>query len=693
MANVLRRIRLKGGGFSSPTVPPVVSASSLRLVADHASPNDTFFPTIPSIMSRSSHNAQVTITDIGLVIGNYHARDHNYGVGAPDADTGTGGSATVTASIEYPADTFTQIKFSGIATGTVPDRDLLVSDIATLAIPNGAQFWTRIYLTNPNGICTTTDPAYAAQGDLSKHTTGVTDQTMSGTIAANTTIIVRPIAIIGTSTGPAVAIVGTSVAAGYGDDQESETGRHGFGQSFTTVPHVNLCQGGSTCQAWIDNHPIHQKLLQYCTAMVTDQAANDYPFLTPTPCIVEMQKIYALFPSKQIFQTTMIPRVNSSSDGYMTVEGQSLTGITYPPEYEVNRKGLNAEIRLGIANVTGYFDVTSILESSFESSKFRAATDPYGNSAPFVLNDGNHPTASAYLALRDSGLFDQSVFTGGTGQVTGDVLLLEGDQAGNLLLEGDESGGFILDVGFGAAATGFLSRTTGLDSIHRNAYGALIDGLVDDGVWGDIDLLYIFATQDSATALLNIRGTLYNATAVGSPTFTANQGFMGGTGKYINTNWNPATQIVPHYRLTNAHWMIRSNTNVAENTMVLGNNLSSNHWFLRLASDQGYTRFHNGGGTPETVTTSQGTFMVDKTATGNRWYRNGAPMSGAEVAQAAGAAIDSGNMFILACGPTTPSSESNRQIAAVSFGGRLGSTLAAAYNTRLAAFLTAVGAP
>src|SRR4051812_42354 len=57
-----------------------------------------------------------------------------------------------------------------------------------------------------------------------------------------------------------------------------------------------------------------------------------------------------------------------------------------------------------------------------------------------------------------------------------------------------------------AASTTFLARTSGLNGTHTNAYNALICGMVADGTWcGSLfDAIYIFATQDSTTALLNL---------------------------------------------------------------------------------------------------------------------------------------------------------------------------------------------
>jgi hypothetical protein len=107
-----------------------------------------------------------------------------------------------------------------------------------------------------------------------------------------------------------------------------------------------------------------------------------------------------------------------------------------------------------------------------------------------------------------------------------------------------------------SAATEFLARTSGLDATHVNAYTALIDGLVADGIWSKLDMLHIYATQNTATAQLNLVSASYPATLNGSPVFTADRGYTGTDGsttKYISTGFNPTTAPSPKYTQNSAH--------------------------------------------------------------------------------------------------------------------------------------------
>jgi len=87
---------------------------------------------------------------------------------------------------------------------------------------------------------------------------------------------------------------------------------------------------------------------------------------------------------------------------------------------------------------------------------------------------------------------------------------------------------------------------------QRLKQNTLLIALKDAGVWSKLDTFTNFATNGSSNFALIDWKRLTQYTAVNSPTFTTNEGFMGnGTSSYIDTNFNPSTQNT-NYILNNA---------------------------------------------------------------------------------------------------------------------------------------------
>lgn len=75
---------------------------------------------------------------------------------------------------------------------------------------------------------------------------------------------------------------------------------------------------------------------------------------------------------------------------------------------------------------------------------------------------------------------------------------------------------------------------------QRIKQNQLVVSLKSAGVWSKLDTFANFATDGSSNFALIDWKRLSQSTAVNSPTFTANQGFLtNGTSSYINTNFSP----------------------------------------------------------------------------------------------------------------------------------------------------------
>lgn len=87
----------------------------------------------------------------------------------------------------------------------------------------------------------------------------------------------------------------------------------------------------------------------------------------------------------------------------------------------------------------------------------------------------------------------------------------------------------------------FARMTVQPDATRKGLIQDLISSLKDDGLWNKIDVFYVFAAHTEQASLLNWKSTSYNCTAYGTPTFTTDVGFTGGSNKYLDTNFDLST--------------------------------------------------------------------------------------------------------------------------------------------------------
>ncbi len=252
----------------------------------------------------------------------------------------------------------------------------------------------------------------------------------------------------------------------------------------------------------------------------------------------------------------------------------------------------------------------------------------------------------------------------------------------------------------GANATAFLARTTGLDTTHRDAYINLINGLDTDGLFTRIDVLHVYATQDSTTALLNLISTSFNGTANGSPTFTADRGYTGTEGSstvYINTGFNP-TVGTPQYTRNSAHISVW-NLSASSSSRGLGNNGSNgsadaSYILTGFSGDQVF-RVNTASVTGSDLTTVAspiGQYVASRNSSSEvKGYKAGSLVL--TNSSATSSALVNLNMYTLGFNFNGTAVGSNNQMAAISFGASLDATQAANLTTRLRTFGTAVGVP
>jgi hypothetical protein len=220
---IARNLRL------SASVTGISATPYLGLVATRSAVANYLVTTNLQFNSRTSHTMRAAVSSFQVVFPNWY-------VNGSFVEAGPGAAATITASIEYPAGTFTQIKFSGSASGTVPNGGNLVSDPISLSIPNGRQFFLRTFWNNSAGLPLLSDTSssfiannYTGEA-INAAVSGLSDLTLGGTITENASgwYAYRPVAIIGQTTQAAVLLLGDSRQQGYGNGD-------GAG-SYTNVP-------------------------------------------------------------------------------------------------------------------------------------------------------------------------------------------------------------------------------------------------------------------------------------------------------------------------------------------------------------------------------------------------------------------------------------------------------------------------
>lgn len=223
----------------------------------------------------------------------------------------------------------------------------------------------------------------------------------------------------------------------------------------------------------------------------------------------------------------------------------------------------------------------------------------------------------------------------------------------------------------------------------------LLAGLAADGILPMLDRLWLFAQPTAALALVDLIAGA-TATAVNSPTFTANRGYAGnGSTSYINTGFVPSTNGV-QFGLTGAHISVydRTNRTTGGAQAMMGGGNSGNTTQIRLNAGAGTCEvLVNNGFSPSAsgVLTAQGFHIATRvSSTVVNYYINGAAktLSGGTDSGAISAAALCVGALLFNGGAASFCAD---QVAAVTAGAALNATQAAALSSRINAYMTAIG--
>lgn len=355
-------------------------------------------------MSRLASFTRSAVTKIKIITPNWY-----------NGETAPGATATLTASIEYPAATCTQLKWSGATSVSVPSGGQVTSDYLTINIPANAQFWIREYITNASGVVTQSFQGQKLSlGDaLIVGNSGVVDQTVScGTVTDGGIFdSIAPLAIIAPITAPSVCILGDSIALGIDNDHTpNSTGDNGeIAPSIApSFGYSNMGVNGETASSFVSTHANRAAVLPFCSHVIVEYGTNDIYLNEDSVATLEghLTTIYGLAAVGAVtFQNTLIART-ASTDGWATTANQAT--ITASGE-ESRRVAFNTALTSASFGPNGgFFDPQAIIGTSTNNSIWKSVGAGFAACNPWT-NDGVHPnTCSYYTQLQGSGFIDLS---------------------------------------------------------------------------------------------------------------------------------------------------------------------------------------------------------------------------------------------------------------------------------------------
>lgn len=218
----------------------------------------------------------------------------------------------------------------------------------------------------------------------------------------------------------------------------------------------------------------------------------------------------------------------------------------------------------------------------------------------------------------------------------------------------------------------------------------LISTLKGAGVWTNLDRLWLFAAENSQSALRDIVAASA-ATATNSPTFAANLGYTGnGTTTNINSNFNASSAPSPKMSQDGVvAFVFNLSSGQSAAPAAFGTTVNFNTGiFSRDATDTELYRTNSSGANlSNTTTDGSGLMAINRSAAAAmQAYKNGVSVASSA---AASVALVNGNFVFL----QASSSNGNMQLACGGFGSSLDATGHGALYRAIRTCLTAVGVP
>jgi lysophospholipase L1-like esterase len=375
---------------------PTPASSGAKYVGQVATRTANLFRVVAGAaysMVRSMHYMREDVSVVKMAFPGFYVNTV-----APHAETGPGAVTAITASVEYPAGSFAQVTFSGAVTGSIPDGGMLWSDPVAIVIPRGAQFWVRTWThCTAGGMYRGPNvEQYGAQGEAFQYAaTPVTDATMGGTITTTDVLNMgnAPVAIVGLTARPSIALIGDSIVNG---EQDTYSGVGDVGSLARSVgplyAYSCLATGGDSAAGWAASNTNRAALAAYFSHSIVEYGVNDiFGGASDAALRASIASIVATLPSAQVkYLTTLLPST-TTTDAWATLVNQTVTA------FESVRLSNNAWRRTVPTGFSSVFDVTTVAELTAGKWNVDGTANKW-------TADGIHPTPFGYQQIAASGV-------------------------------------------------------------------------------------------------------------------------------------------------------------------------------------------------------------------------------------------------------------------------------------------------
>jgi len=357
--------------------------------------------------SRTYHvNRGGSLAFVQLVFGNWYA--------SQTSENSFGTTMTITASVEYPAGVFTQVKFSGVAQGTILNGLEIVSDKCFHAIPDNAGYWINSYVVNTAGIYVSPAGVTVTGGRAGEYceavASGGVDRTMTGG-GVNSPPFTRsayyPLAILGMSNVESIGILGDSRASGQGDDATNNINLYDMGEIARSIgralPYTLIATPGDALYNFLTRLTKRVRITSYHTHIHSQYGINDLSQgRTAAQLESDLLELYAKFPSKGVTQSTLTVQTSSTNGTWIDQVHQQQVTSSQP------RLAVNTWIRTKPAPLIAFFDVALVTQMPTDQLRWKWS-GAVGAEVQWTV-EGTHLNEIANVAVADSGCIDTSVY-------------------------------------------------------------------------------------------------------------------------------------------------------------------------------------------------------------------------------------------------------------------------------------------